>query len=104
MFSPDGVGAVPYSTLKVEISPSRFIESELVPSDAKVVGQTWKYVNKDGGPDRRFKDNRKIPIALYEELHFSSPSGLNEVLQLSQTGVGQPLAEAIAGLATSATI
>jgi len=27
---------------------------------------TWKYVNKKGDPDKRFKDNRKIPIVLYE--------------------------------------
>jgi hypothetical protein len=100
VFSADGVGAVRYQDLNIEVSSSRFIESERVPNDAKIVGQTWKYVNKNGGPDKRFKDNRQLPIALYEELHFSSSSGLNEVIQVSRTGVGSPLAQATAQLAT----
>jgi hypothetical protein len=74
--------------LRIIASPSRFIEEQGVPSDATVVGQTWKYVNKKGGPDKRFKGNRQLPIALYEEIHLTSPTGLNEVLQVSRSGVG----------------
>jgi hypothetical protein len=74
----------------------RFIESESVPRDAKVVDKTWKYVNKSGGPDQRFKDNKELPVCLYEEISLTSPTGLNEVLQISQCGVGESFAEAIA--------
>jgi hypothetical protein len=100
VFSPDGVGAVRYQDLKIEVSPFRFIESERVPTDAKVVGQTWKHVNKNGGPDRRFKGNIQLPIALYEEIRFSSSSGLNELLQVSALGCGQPMADALVQLRT----
>lgn len=88
---PGAVGAVPYEQLRTLSSETRFIENEGVPSDAKVVGQTWQYVNKNGGPDKRFKNNRELPIALYEDIHFGSASGLNEVIQVSRSGVGAQL-------------
>jgi hypothetical protein len=85
---PAAVGAIPYEQLKISPSETRFIERDGVPADAKIVGRTWQYVNKNGGPDKRFKDNRDLPVALYEEIHFWSASGLNEVVQVSKTGVG----------------
>ena len=85
---------MPYEQLRISVSETRFIEKEGVPSDAKVVGRTWQYVNKNGGPDRRFNNNRKLPIALYEEIHFASASGLNEVIQVSRTGLGALLESA----------
>lgn len=77
------IGALNYSDIESNAHTTRFIESESVPRDAQVVGQTWKYVNKSGGPDRRFKDNRQIPICLYGELELSSASGLNTVIMYS---------------------
>jgi hypothetical protein len=88
------VGAVPYEQLRISSSSTQFIEREGVPSDAKVVGRTWQYVNKNGGPDRRFKNNPEIPIALCEAIHFASTSGLNEVIQVSRTGTGALLESA----------
>jgi hypothetical protein len=89
------VGAVGYNDLVVEVAPSRFIEEGTVPKDAEVVGTTWKYVNKKGGPDRRFKDNRQIPVCLYESVLFSSGSGLNEMIEISKRGGGAAVATAI---------
>ncbi|MBV9110987.1 MAG: DUF4236 domain-containing protein, partial [Gemmatimonadetes bacterium] len=89
VFGPGGVGAVPYPRLRVHIAPTRFIESGPVPRDARIVDHTWRYVNKGGGPDRRFRDNAQIPIALYEEIGISSETGLNVVLQLSRLGGGE---------------
>lgn len=87
VYSPSGVGAVSYKSLEVSGQSRQFIEDGAVPSDAQVVGHTWQYVNKNGGPDRRFNNNRQLPIALYEELAFRSPSGLNELYQLSKHSV-----------------
>jgi len=91
------VGAIGYDQLQVSVSQTKFVEDS-APSDARVVGQTWRYVNKNGGPDRRFANNRMLPICLYDELHFTSPSGLNEVIQSSQCGVGESLHDALAAL------
>jgi len=79
-------GVVGYDNLRIAAEPSRFIETATVPRDAQVVDYTWRFVNKDVGPDRRFNNNRKIPICQYEAMHLSSPSGLNELLQFSRTG------------------
>jgi hypothetical protein len=95
VFELGGVGAVSYENLRIDISATRFIEDGGVPRDAKVVGQTWKYVNKGGGPDKRFNNNCEIPIALYQDIHFSSATGLNECIQLSRTDVTQSFCGAI---------
>ncbi len=95
VYEKKGVGAVNYKELKVDISSSRFIEEESVPKDATVVGRTWKYVNKFGGPDKRFKDNKELPICLYEEIKLSSSNGLNELIQVSKNGTGSNFSQAI---------
>jgi hypothetical protein len=91
VFDSRSVGAVAYDQLVVGQQLTQFIEEENVPSDSRVVGQTWRYVNKGGGPDRRFRDNRELPICEYEALHFQSNSGLNELLHVSRKGVGDAL-------------
>lgn len=98
VFSGGELGAVAYSDLSLHASQNRFIESESVPRDAKVVDRTWQYVNKSGGPDRRFKDNRELPVCLYEELVFMSRTGLQQHLQCSGLGAGTDLARSLATL------
>lgn len=81
------VGAVNYVDLNVRWQNSRFIETEGVPRDAQIVDHTWKHPNKSGGPDRRFSDNRQIPICLYEAMYLTSNSGVNELVEFSRIGV-----------------
>jgi hypothetical protein len=95
VFESTAVGAISYSALDLNITESQFVEEEAVPPDATVVGRTWRYANKKGGPDRRFKDNREIPICAYEQIHLSSRTGLNEVLQVSRRGASTALSEAL---------
>lgn len=77
------VGALNYSDIETSAYTTRFIESEGVPKDAQIVGRTWKYVNKSGGPDKRFKNNRELPICLYGEIELKSFSGLNTIIMFS---------------------
>lgn len=100
VFEPNGVGAVSYENLSIRFAPSRFIEDGNVPDDTAVVGHTWKFVNKKGGPDRRFNNNRRLPIVLYEDILLTSSTGLNELIQVSKTGPGSVLDAAIAALTT----
>jgi hypothetical protein len=89
------VGAVSYTDLQIEIRNRRFIEEDQVPNDAQIVDRTWKYVNKKGGPDKRFKDNRQLPVCLYSEIHFTSQSGLNELVQISKPNTGDEFEKSI---------
>lgn len=91
----DRVGAVGYDELGLSAVQKRFIEEAHVPRDASVIDHTWRYVNKNGSPDRRFANNRQLPICLYEELHFKSRSGLNEIVQMSQVGAADGFIQAI---------
>jgi hypothetical protein len=95
-------GAVPYAGLQVRYAPIRFNEEGRVPGDTQVVGQTWRYVNKSGGPDKRFKDNRQIPVVLYGELHITSPQGLSVVLEVSSAAQAQACQQLLAPLLTMA--
>lgn len=99
VYDVNGVGAVNYSSLQITVNPTRFIEDEGVPRDAEVVDRTWRYVNKSGGPDKRFKDNRQIPICRYEQINLSSSMGLNEILQVSRCGFGDRFSTAVGLLA-----
>jgi hypothetical protein len=94
-------GAIAYRDLKVSFQDSRFIEEGAVPRDALVVDHTWRYVNKKGGPDRRFNDNRQIPICLYEAMHLRSGSGLNELVEFSRRGVSASFVAAVEHLGAS---
>lgn len=98
VFEKNGVGAVSYPDLTITIKSTHFVEEQSVPSDATQVDRTWRYVNKKGGPDKRFNDNRELPIMLYEEVRFQSESGLNEMVNLSRTGTSQGFGEALARL------
>lgn len=98
VYEQHGVGAVGYQELNIDVSSTRFIESEAVPRDAKIIDRTWEYVNKSGGPDKRFKNNKELPICQYEQIALSSHTGLNEIIQLSRCNVGNAFSEAIFSL------
>jgi hypothetical protein len=77
-------GVVNYKHFKLSAGSTRFVESERVPSDAQIATYTWRYVNKNAGPDRRFNNNRQLPVVNYQELDISSTSGLHKLLQISR--------------------
>ena len=85
VYDVNGVGCVEHASLSFTSRTERFIEDGAVPSDADVVDHTWKYANKRGGPDRRFKNNRQIPICLYGKLDLSTSAGLLCHLQTSKS-------------------
>ena len=104
VFDRGSVGAVEYSDLRMEHRTVRFIESQTVPSDTQVVGSTWQYLNRNGTPDKRFSNNRQLPICLYEEVRFSSASGLNEIIQLSKSEAARPFLDAVAALRSAPAV
>jgi hypothetical protein len=81
--------------VEIAIEPTRFVVHDgNVPSDSMVVDSTWQYVNKDGGPDRRFSNNPTIPIAKYCSIFFRG-EGLNEAWMISNAEAGIEFGEAI---------
>jgi hypothetical protein len=76
--------SIEYGDLKVASASTHFIEESVQTSDSQQVGNTWRYVRKDGGPDRRFNNNRQLPIMLYGVVHATSAGGLNLVFHTSR--------------------
>jgi Protein of unknown function (DUF4236) len=104
VYNRGGVGAVAYEQLHVHARQIRFVENDSAPRDAAQVDTTWRYVNKKGGPDRRFNNNRQLPIMLYGELHLTSPNGLNELFQMSVPGAAMAVVSALEKLKTGGPI
>jgi len=89
---------VGYNEVQVEGSLQRFVEDGKFPKDSQQVGTTWRFVNVDGGPDRRFNNNRQIPVMLYGEVDISTASGMRWVLQVSRSEAAGRLAADLTAL------
>ena len=98
-FQGKSIGAVSYADLRIDSFASQFIEHESVPADATVVEHTWQFVNKKGGPDRRFKNNRQLPVCRVNRLHLASSRGLDVRLMASRDGAFNEFARAVQQLA-----
>ncbi|WP_246667407.1 hypothetical protein [Bradyrhizobium macuxiense] len=105
-FTPDAilvvagvrVAAFRYNDVELVSRAVRFVEDDAAPSDALVVAETWRFVNRNGGPDRRFNNNRKLPVCLFGEFDLKSASGLNERILCSRADVSEGFASAIVAM------
>jgi len=92
------VAAISYRDLEFSNYLVKYIEEERVPSDTKIVEHTWRYVNKSGGPDRRFINNTQLPVCIYGEMAFRSEGGLNCKFQLSNPSAADSLHKVVEAL------
>jgi hypothetical protein len=81
--------AISYADFLVSWQHTTFIEQHHshVPEDSDLIGHAWKYVNKNGGPDRRFKDNLQLPKVRYLQMSMTAVDaavGFHRVLLLSR--------------------
>lgn len=67
------------------LGTTQFVETEAVPKDAHVIGYTWLKVNKNGTPDKRFKENREVPVCEYGNIRIRSGNILNIELMCSNS-------------------
>lgn len=94
VFKGKSVGGVTYDRLKFTSKPVSYIENDGLASDAKVIGRTWQYVNQNGSPDRRFKNNRELPICEFNECSLTTPDGLDVHFFASRPGAFDAMAKA----------
>ena len=90
-FGSSGVASLDYEHVRMSSSLVNFREDGYVPPDSTNVGMTWQYVNKNGGPDRRFSNNREIPIQRYSEFTFQHPK-LSFQLEFSRQDAAEAMA------------
>lgn len=97
-FQENAVGSIDYSNLSAVSSAIRYVENDSLAVDASVVDRTWQYVNKKGGPDRRFKNNRELPVCAFDQLTLSTLDGLDMRFVGSKQGCFEGLAKALAAV------
>lgn len=68
---------IEYSEIELRFSETRVTESGQIPKESNIVDYTWRFVNKDGSPDRRYSGNYPIPIVLYGEISIKSENRFN---------------------------
>jgi hypothetical protein len=63
-----------------QIEHSFSVIEESPPGGVRITDYTYKYINKDGSPDLRFKDNPKLPIVSYDVIEISISDGPAKIL------------------------
>ena len=86
--------AYSYDQLTVYSSTTNFIETDPVPRDAEIIRYTWQYVNKNGTADRRFNNNRQIPVCRYGLVHFMVGQELSIELHTSNKLIAENVGNA----------
>lgn len=67
------VSARSYDAVQLHVSEWN-MQVQHVPAGSEFVGYVWKFMNKDGGPDRRFNNNFQIPVIRTWEVDFAIDS------------------------------
>lgn len=80
--SKNSINALNIKDLKITVSEIRAVE-DIAPEDAEILSYTWQFVNKNGTPDKRYKNNRQLPICHYGILSFQTDTGFNTDLCIS---------------------
>jgi hypothetical protein len=83
VFSGNRYASLQYGQLSVDVRSTRYIETDSVPGDSRQIDTTWRFVNKNGGPDRRFNNNHQIPVLQYGEVTLRAGNGFQVILQTS---------------------
>lgn len=97
MYLRNRYSSIAYGQISLSTRPTRFVETEPVPRDAVRVDTTWRYVNKSGGPDRRFSNNCQIPVLQYAEVTLGTRGGLSLILQTSNLQKAQAFVSGVVG-------
>ena len=86
------LGAVDYRKTRIDVNRDEVKNGDChIPSDTSVSRYSWQYVNRDGSPDKRFKDNKKVPICWYGGIYIQSPEGLNVKIFVSNVNLAMEL-------------
>lgn len=79
LVSKTKVGAVRYSDISYKVNPMAITETAQVPYDTEIIDYTWTYTTKNNTPDKRYKDNPKLPICKYGSVEMN----LNNIITLN---------------------
>lgn len=79
------MSALNFNDMEISLHKLRFLEEDRPPADATLLGKTYEHSNKDGSPDKRFKENKELNIVEYGVLSLYKEPGLNSFIVFSDT-------------------
>ena len=93
IFLPDAIfikqngklAAVSFKEVDINLATALFLEDSKIPNDATVLGKTYAHTNKDGSPDKRYKDNPEMTLVEYGVLSIFNHPGLELLIVFSDT-------------------
>ena len=77
--------ACSYENLEIRTGTTNFIETDPVPKDATIIRYTWQFVNKDGSADRRYANNRQLPVCQYGRIMLQAGDQIGVEIHVSNT-------------------
>jgi hypothetical protein len=95
IYQSGAIGVVQYRDLLAESRRMNFVKSDGVPGDSRILYHTWRFTNKDSGPDRRFSNNTQILVVEYGNVFFATKSGVRYVVQVSDPLKAEKLVEVL---------
>ncbi len=86
MFNSDeNFGILELKKIDILFSETNFIESEQRPNDSEIVKYVWEKANKNGSRDKRFADNRQLPVMKYGEITLFKRGAIYEKYMFSNS-------------------
>ena len=79
------VNAINFKDIDINLGKMTFQEEQTPAKDATVLGKTYEHTNKDGSPDRRYKENREVYQVEYGFLSLYNSTGLDTLIVFSDT-------------------
>lgn len=80
---------IDYSSILVTYSTINFQEADSYPTDAEIIGNTWRYINKNGGPDKRYADNPRMTVLKYGRITISIRNKVSFTYQISNAALAE---------------
>lgn len=84
--------------LQISYKRTQFTETDAIPPDAAMAGKVWAKSNKNGTRDKRFRDNRELPVMVYGEIAMKARGGMSEALMFSRDGACREFVAAVVEL------
>lgn len=79
------INALSFKEIDIKLGKTTFLEDQSPAKDATVLGKTYEHTNKDGSPDKRFKENKEVYLVEYGILTMTNPTGLDTLIVFSDT-------------------
>lgn len=86
-------GAINQKEIELDFFENGFVENDFTPKDSEFIQYQWIHPNKNGGPDRRFKNNRQLPVYNYGFIDITSSNGLNQRIMVTNNKICMRLSE-----------